>query len=121
MSRHHHRLREISVQSMAESTAKQRMERALTSKACVSHQQLKLEVGDTVDFHRPTATKEESGWRGPARLVEVGPPAVIKWQDRFMQTRTQDLRRTLHYFMFLTMTTTSMGYSMYGVGPMRRT
>ena len=51
MSRHHHRLREVSVQSMVEMTARQRMDRALTSKTRQSHQQLTLEVNDTVDFH----------------------------------------------------------------------
>ena len=81
---------------------------------------MKLGVNDTVDFRRPTTTKEESGWRGPARLVEIGPPAVIKWQDRFMQVRTQDLRRALHYCVFLTMSTTSVAYSMYGNGQLRR-
>merc|ERR1712127_279757 len=120
MSQHHHRLREVSVQSMVEMTARQRMDRALTSKTRQSHQQLALEVNDTVDFHRPTATKEESGWRGPARLVEIGPPAIIKWQDRFMQVRTQDIRRALHYAVFYTMTTTSVAYSMYGDGQLRR-
>ena len=120
MSRHHHRLREVSVQSMVEMTARQRMDRALTSKSRMPHQQMKLEVNDTVDFHRPTSTKEESGWRGPARLIEIGPPAIIKWQDRFMQVRTQDIRRALHYAVFHTMTTTSVAYSMYGNGDLRR-
>ena len=27
--------------------------------------------------------------------MQVGPPAVVKWQDRFVPVRTQDLRRVL--------------------------
>ena len=37
-----------------------------------------------------------------------------------MQVRTQDLRRALHYCVFLTMSTASVAYSMYGNGQLRR-
>ena len=80
ISRHHLRLREIAVQTMVELTAKARMERALNSRTRRSREQLELAKGDQVDFHRPPATKDESGWRGPATVVQVGPPTVIRWQ-----------------------------------------
>jgi len=51
-SRHHLRLREVAVQSRVELTAKQRLTRALNSKTRVATEQLELEVGDQVDFHR---------------------------------------------------------------------
>ena len=87
---------------MVELTAQARMKRALNSKTRLSQEQLALSTGDQVDFYRPPATKDESGWRGPASVVEPGPPTVIKWQDRFMQVRTQGVHRSLVYLALLT-------------------
>ena len=67
-SRHNHRIREIAVASMVQETAQQRIERALQANTRVSGEQLALEPGDLVDFWRKPATKDESGWRGPARV-----------------------------------------------------
>eukprot|EP00973_Karenia_brevis_P027785 3828919-Karenia_brevis.AAC.1 len=46
ISRHHHRLREITVQSMVELSARDRMRRAPNSKTRVAHEQLHLTPGD---------------------------------------------------------------------------
>ncbi|CAK0831488.1 unnamed protein product [Prorocentrum cordatum] len=102
ISRHHHRLREVAMQAMVEMTAKDRLRRALRSKKRAPHEALQLAVGDQVDFHRPPSTKEESGWRGPATLLQVGPPVLIRWQGRVFQVRPQDLRRSLVYFVMFT-------------------
>lgn len=102
VSRFHHRLREIAVQSMIELTAQQRLNRALKSHMRRPLEALQLQSGDEVDFYRPPATKDESGWRGRATVVEIGPPVVIKWQDRRSACRTQDIRRALVYLAFLT-------------------
>ncbi|CAK0800860.1 unnamed protein product [Prorocentrum cordatum] len=102
ISRHHHRLREVAMQAMVEMTAKDRLRRALRSKTRAPHEALQLVVGDQVDFHRPPSTKEESGWRGPATLLQVGPPVLIRWQGRVFQVRPQDLRRSLVYFVMFT-------------------
>ena len=60
---------------MVEETAQLRLERALASKTRLATEQLELNQGDLVDFYRPPATKDESGWRGPAEVVEApGPP-----------------------------------------------
>eukprot|EP00973_Karenia_brevis_P017956 2467638-Karenia_brevis.AAC.1 len=61
---------------MVELSAQDRMKRALGSKTRVAHEQLQLNVGDMVDYYRAPANKHESGWRGPAVVTEVGPPAV---------------------------------------------
>ena len=52
-------------------------------------EQLELEPGDLVDFWRKPATKDESGWRGPARVVEPGDrgsedssSTIVQWQGR---------------------------------------
>ena len=102
ISRHHHRLRELAMQAMVEMTAKDRLRRALRSKTRTAQESLQLSVGDQVDFHRPPSTKEESGWRGPATLLQVGPPALVRWQGRVLQVRTQDLRRSLVYVVMFT-------------------
>ena len=68
-----------------------------------------LQLGDLVDFWRKPATKDESGWRGPATLVEpraegslpTGSAASVRWQGRTLQVRTQDLRRALVYLAFM--------------------
>ena len=82
-------------------TAKERMARAVNSKTRLAHEQPTLQPGDQVDFYRKPATKDESGRRGPAKMAQTGPPAVIQWQDRFIQVRTQDLRRALVFLAFL--------------------
>ena len=86
---------------MIQEAAQLRLERALASKTRLATEQLELNQGDLVDFYRPPATKDESGWRGPAEIVEApGPPIVIRWQGRHLQVRTQDLRRALVYFVY---------------------
>ena len=83
VSRGQHRLREISLNSMVDFTAKMRLERVMASKARASHEQHALKEGDLVGFYREPAAKDEFGWKGLAKLVAVGPPATVRWQDRF--------------------------------------
>ena len=71
-SRNHHRVREMAIAAMVQESAQLRIERALDSKTRLAVEQLELEPGDLVDFWRKPATKDESGWRGPARVVEPG-------------------------------------------------
>ena len=85
-----------------------RLERALSSKTRLAVEQLELQPGDLVDFWRKPATKDESGWRGPARVVELGDKdgdessaTLVKWQGRTLLVRTQDLRRALVYLVHL--------------------
>ena len=78
---------------MVQETAVQRIERALDSKTRVAGEQLALEQGDLVHFWRKPATKDESGWRGPARIIEPPgrttdastPAATVRWQGRDLQ------------------------------------
>jgi len=106
-SRYHHRVREVAVAAMVQETAQLRIERALQSKTRLSIEQLELEPGQLVDFWRKPATKDESGWRGPATVLSIGDPgsgsplATIQWQGSKISVRTQDLRRALVYFAML--------------------
>ena len=100
-SRHHLRVREIADGVGIQEAAQLRLERALASKTRLASEQLELSQGDLVDFYRQPATKDESGWRGPAEVFETPDPSiVIRWQGRHLQVRTQDLRRALVYFVF---------------------
>ena len=95
-SRHHMRVREIATQSMVQQTAQLRLERAMSSRTRLAAEQLELQPGDLVDFWRRPATKDESGWRGPAAVtVAPRPPITVRWQGRSYDVRLQDLRRAL--------------------------
>ena len=75
----------------------------MSSKTRLASEQLELQPGDLVDFWRRPATKDESGWRGPATVtVAPGPPVTVRWQGRSYDVRVQDLRRSLVYLCFLT-------------------
>ena len=66
-----HRLREISVQSMIEGTARARLGRALNAKALPAGESDNYQVGEEVDFFRQAANKDTSGWMGPAVTADI--------------------------------------------------
>ena len=97
----------------------------MQSNTRIAGEQLALEPGDLVDFWRKPATKDESGWRGPARLIEppgrsdpeTEPTATARWQSRDLRVRTQDLRRALVYLAMLVFA--SWGTAEHGVNPLK--
>ena len=102
LSRGHHRLREIAIQTMVDLTARQRLDRALESKTRKPGEALELRSGDQVEFFRRAVSKDESGWRGPATYLDQdGGQHSIRWQGRHLTVRTQDIRRALAYLCFL--------------------
>jgi len=110
-SRHHLRIREIATQSMLQASAQTRLQRALTSKTRVAAEQLELSPGDLVDWYRPPSTKDESGWRGPAVVVNSDSvPLTIKWQSQHINVRVQDLRRSLVHMVFFADAFVAPGY-----------
>ena len=91
---------------MVEASAHERMQRALGSRTRPAIELNNLAPGDEVDIFRPPNTKDESGWRGPAQVVElIDGGAAVRWQGRYMRVRSQDLRRSLAYVLLF------MGYS----------
>ena len=86
---------------MEEATSRDRLQRAKHSRARASIEQLDLQPRDLVDFWRHPTTKDESGWRGPARVVETGPPILLQWQGKSISVRPQDVRRALVCAVFL--------------------
>ena len=58
------RLREIAIAKLTESTAHDRLRRALKSKAGTPGEKLELKPGDPVDFWRAPHNKDVGGWLG---------------------------------------------------------
>ena len=91
------------VQNADENTEIQRMSRATTSRIKTPVEAPEMQQRDQVDYYRPSSTKEESDWRKPA--------LVIQCQDRSLQVRIQDLRKSLSYMVFMTTTLTGLAYA----------
>ena len=101
-SKHATRLREIAVASMLEHSAKERIERAKTSQTRVATEQLELKANDLVDIYRTPRTKDNTGWRGPCRVVSAEDGQVnVQWNGRIIACRVQDVRRALMYPVLL--------------------
>ena len=91
------RVREIAIQSIIQASSLARTRRAASTRTSSSGQGL-YEPGDLVDWHRPPASKDESGWRGPAQVVRNVPSdggVIIKSNGRELPCRYQDVRHTL--------------------------
>ena len=66
-----HRLREIALQKMIESTAISRINRAARTATTPAAEQLDYRPGDQVEYYRRKegSSKDESGWHGPATVI----------------------------------------------------
>ena len=87
---------------MVETTAKEIMQRAMRSRTRPAINTTDWKVGDTVEFFRPTSSKEASGWRGPAIITHIEGDGTthVKWQGSNLICRMQDIRPTLiHHSM----------------------
>jgi hypothetical protein len=91
------RLREIAVQKMVEGSAKTRINNALRSKTQAPAQLLSLQTGDLVDFYRPPTRKDDPGWIGPAKVVNISEAerghVDVKWQGRIYSVKHPCVRR----------------------------
>ena len=99
-SRHTYRLREIAVQAIAEGTARERMKRALNTKTQASGTEHEYQLGQTVDWYRPPAQKDASGWRGPGTVIDLsrlehGRIGIRTSTDQIITCRLQDVRHSL--------------------------
>ena len=99
---HTHRLRELSVQAMAEGSARARLGRAMNTRTTASAQSINLQVGEKVDFYREPTQKDTSGWLGPAIVADASRATrgiiSVRWQGRVLEVQLQHVRRHLHYF-----------------------
>ena len=98
------KLRSVAVQQIVEANALARLNRADKAHTRLSAEQLNLKVGDLVDFFRPPNSKDVSGWRGPARICDVGDISSgnlsANFQGRVYNIKLGDLRRSLITFVF---------------------
>ena len=103
-SRHAVRLRELARSAILESVAKDRMKQGAASKSRLAGELLGLECGEMVDLYRSPATKDLTGWRGSAEVVNVRGLSEgyvdVKWGGRVMSVRLPDRRRSA-MFVFL--------------------
>jgi hypothetical protein len=102
---HTHRLREISIQAMVEGSARARLGRAMNTRTTLPAQRLNLQVGEEVDFYKEPASKDVSGWYGPATVIDVSRITrgivSVKLQKGIMEVQTQNIQRHLHFLVFL--------------------
>ena len=99
--RHMHRMREVALQRMIESTAVARINRALRTNTTTAGEVLDYKPGELVDWHRPSATKDSSGWMGPATVIKAHPSrgtVVLKTDKGEVTCRFGDVRRFLDFF-----------------------
>ena len=103
-SKYASRLREIAIASIIEHSAKERIKRAQSSQTRLASEQLQLQVNDLVDIYRTPRTKDNTGWRGPCRVVSVSEEdgtINVQWGGRIIACRTQDVRKALMYPAFM--------------------
>ena len=63
------RIREAGIEAITQSTTVAKVKRALKTSTTPDGSRL-YKVGDLIDYHRPTATKDEhGGWNGPYPVV----------------------------------------------------
>jgi hypothetical protein len=88
------RAREIALQAMVESTSQARINRALKTKTQLPGD-VQYQVGDQVEYYRPSKTKDVSGWLGPATIIEIlgdQGQVVVKRKNEELRCRFQDTR-----------------------------
>ena len=93
------------MQAIIEGSARARLGRAMNTRTTISAQALNLRVGEEVDFYRDPHQKDTPGWTGPATVIDVSRAArgtySVRWNNRILEVRLQDIRRHLYYFSML--------------------
>ena len=92
------RIREAGLEAITQSTAVAKINRALRTKTTVDGNRL-FKPGQLMDYHRPTATKDEhGGWHGPCPVIRNEPDqgqVVCSSGGREIRVRYPDARLTL--------------------------
>ncbi len=98
------RVREISVQSIVEGTAHNKLVRAINTRTLPAGETYDYKVGEEIEFFRDKGAKDVSGWIGPATITNIGEinHGVIKAKHRGseMTIKLGASRRYLEYFTF---------------------
>ena len=105
-----HRLREIALQKMIESTAVSRINRAARTATTPAAEQLDFRPGDQVEYYRrkDSGSKDETGWHGPASVIACHKDRGLceidthkARQNNKILVRFADLRHHLDYLTML--------------------
>ena len=89
------RVREIALQTMVEATSQARINRAMRTRAGIPGEVL-YELGDQVEHHRPSTSKDTPGWHGPGVVIEVladQGQLVLRHRNEDFRCRFQDVRQ----------------------------
>jgi len=93
------RIRHASLEAITQATAVAKINRSLTGKTTLDGSRT-IKQGGLVDYHRPTATKDEhGGWNGPAPVVWNDPDrgmVVCRSGGRELNVRYPDVRRSMY-------------------------
>jgi len=91
------RVREISIESMIQTTSMARTVRAIDAKTSPSGHD-RYRPGDLVDANRHSGNKDVSSWRGPITVVKNNPDegqVICRMHGRDRPCRYQDVRHSL--------------------------
>ena len=98
------RLRQIAIQAILEGTSKDRLNRALRSKARPTGESKEFIVGDLVGFWRAPVHKDQTGWLGPGRICSMldllSGRADVRWQGRVYNCEVRHVRKALALFSY---------------------
>ena len=96
-----HRLREVSIQSMIEGTAKARLGRALTTRTLPAGEREDYQIGEEVNLFRPARNKDTSGWVGPAVITDTSRfkrgTITVRHLNHIIEVKLGDMRIHLHF------------------------
>ena len=108
-----YRLRGIATAAMVNAPAQSRVDSALHAPTQPSGQTYNLKVGDHVEFHRDKASKDLSGWNGPAEVVDCSHPdrghVTLRFRNYPFECRWQDVRPCLNYLVFVAHSHSALG------------
>jgi hypothetical protein len=100
------RIREAGIEAITQSTAVAKINRAIKTRTTPDGREL-YKTGDLIDYHRPTATKDEhGGWNGPYPVVRNEPDrgqVVCRTGKTEVNIRYPDARHTLFVEAIFTM------------------
>ena len=95
----------VSIEAITQATAVAKTNRALRAKTAPDGARL-YTPGDLIDYHRPTATKDDhGGWNGPYPVIRNEPgrgQLVVKTGSREVIVQYPDARHTLYVEALLT-------------------
>lgn len=104
--RHAARLRATAISTIAENTARERLRGAWKTHTRPTGEELKFNVGDSVEYYREPTNRDVSGWRGPAVVADLtrlehGRVGIRTSTDQVINCRVQDVRHRLAYLQEL--------------------